>query len=230
MRIGLISDTHQPNEQKTLWPEVYEAFRGVDLILHGGDVVHSVVLDWCEEIAPTLACRGNNDNWMNDSRLEEMVIIEVEGFKIGMVHAFWEPEDRPVAYFVKQFFDGQDVDVIISGDTHMEGIDYRDGVLQVNSGSPTEPHLWSPRLGTVGILDVTPGRVEARIVRLGETPGRKNPGVEYTYTPETGVIRHETKRDQGSARSSRASARCSPAMRSAPARSATVRATRRTRW
>ena len=43
----------------------------------------------------------------------------------------------------------------------------------------------------MGILDITPGRVEARILRLGETPKRRNPGVEYTYTPETGVVRHD---------------------------------------
>ena len=38
-------------------------------------------------------------------------------------------------------------------------------------------------------LDIKDGRVEARIVKLGETEGRRNPGIEYTYTPETGVIR-----------------------------------------
>ena len=31
MRIGLISDTHIPTAMKHLWPQVYDAFRGVDL-------------------------------------------------------------------------------------------------------------------------------------------------------------------------------------------------------
>jgi predicted phosphodiesterase len=35
MRIGLISDTHIPVARKELWPQVYEAFHGVDLIMHG---------------------------------------------------------------------------------------------------------------------------------------------------------------------------------------------------
>ena len=92
MRIGLLSDTHQPSEQKTLWPEINEAFKGVDLILHGGDIVHPMVLDWCEAIAPTRACRGNNDSGWDDPRMEEVVLMDVEGFRLGMVHAI---EDLP---------------------------------------------------------------------------------------------------------------------------------------
>ena len=45
MRIGLISDTHLPSDRRTLWDEVRTAFQDVDLILHGGDIVHPMVLD-----------------------------------------------------------------------------------------------------------------------------------------------------------------------------------------
>jgi Calcineurin-like phosphoesterase superfamily domain len=55
VRIGLISDTHIPVAAKHLWPQVYEAFRGVDLIMHGGDLMVTDVIDWLEEIAPVLA-------------------------------------------------------------------------------------------------------------------------------------------------------------------------------
>ena len=37
MRIGLIGDTHYP-EAGPLWDEAYDAFAGVDLILHAGDL------------------------------------------------------------------------------------------------------------------------------------------------------------------------------------------------
>ena len=37
MRIGLISDTHIPTAGRDLWPQVYDALRGVDLIMHAGD-------------------------------------------------------------------------------------------------------------------------------------------------------------------------------------------------
>ena len=61
MRIGLISDTHIPVAVKHLWPQVYEAFLGVDLIMHGGDLMVTDVLDWLEEIAPVMAVEGNGD-------------------------------------------------------------------------------------------------------------------------------------------------------------------------
>jgi predicted phosphodiesterase len=49
VRIGLISDTHISVAMKHVWPQVYEAFRGVDLIMHGGDLMITDVLDWLEE-------------------------------------------------------------------------------------------------------------------------------------------------------------------------------------
>ena len=48
MLIGLISDTHIPEAASELPPQVYKAFRGVDLILHGGDMHVIDVLDWLE--------------------------------------------------------------------------------------------------------------------------------------------------------------------------------------
>ena len=189
MLIGLISDTHQPSEQATLWDEIHTVFKGVDLILHGGDIQHPMVLDWLQEIAPVLAVRGNNDFDWDDPRMQDIQWLEVDGLRIGMTHAI-EPEDRPIEILRQYYFDNERLDIMISGDTHMERIDYRDGVLQINSGSPTQPHLWSTRLGTVGLLEIGGGKLEARIIRLGETEGRRNPGVEYSFTRETGVIQH----------------------------------------
>lgn len=194
MRIGLITDTHQPNDRRTLWDEVHAAFKGVDLIMHGGDIVHPMVLDWLEDIAPVIAARGNNDVGWDDHRMEEIVRIEVEGKRIAMVHAM-EPENRPIHVLRKMYLQDVHADIIVTGDTHFERIDFREGVLQVNSGSATLPHLWSTRLGTVGILEITKDRVEAYIKKLGETDGRRNPGIEYTYTPELGVIKHDLKPD-----------------------------------
>lgn len=189
MRIGLITDTHQPNDRRTLWDEVHAAFQGCDLIMHGGDIVHPMVLDWLEDIAPVIAARGNNDLGWDDPRMEEIVRLEVEGKRIAMVHAM-EPENRPIHVLRKMYLEDVHADIIVTGDTHFERIDFREDVLQINSGSATLPHLWSTRLGTVGILEITKDRVEAYIKKLGETEGRRNPGIEYTYTPETGVIKH----------------------------------------
>ena len=70
---------------------------------------------------------------------------------------------------------------MITGHTHFERLDWRDGVLQINSGSAVHPHQWSTRLGTVA-LEIGPGSLRARIARLGETEGLKNPGSSMSST------------------------------------------------
>ena len=54
LRIGLISDTHIPEARPTLWPQVYDAFDGVDMIFHAGDIHELFVLDELEKIAPVV--------------------------------------------------------------------------------------------------------------------------------------------------------------------------------
>jgi uncharacterized protein len=179
-RIGILTDTHL-GDPKLLWDEVGTAFAGVDLIMHSGDITGLKILDRCEEWAPVIAALGNNDaGCEKDPRVKPMQLIDVEGFRIAMVHDMW-PEDDPIDVLVDQFLHGERADVFISGDSHYERMDFREGVLQVNSGSPVLPHQWSPRLGTVAILDLEPGQLRAKIIRLGETPGLANPGVEFTF-------------------------------------------------
>ena len=62
MKIGLISDTHIPEAMPELWPHVYELFKGVECILHAGDIYDLAVLDELQKIAPTYAARGNGDD------------------------------------------------------------------------------------------------------------------------------------------------------------------------
>ena len=181
MRIGLLTDTHLPSSIRELWPEVRTAFADVDLILHGGDIVTPSVLDWLGEIAPTLAAQGNDDEGWTDSRMQACQILDLEGWRLVMIHDM-EPEDRPMAELLKMHGKDGQADILVTGHTHFERLDYRDGVLQVNSGSPTHPHQWSTRLGTVGLIELTPTTIDANIIRLGETPEMRNPGVELALT------------------------------------------------
>ena len=149
MKIGLIS-RHPPSAaallaRDQLGPEVGDALRGVDLILHGGDVTVKAVIDWCEQFAPVLVARGNNDIF-DDPRMSEQQFLDVDGVRIGMAHEL-RPESRPIAEILRSSLAGEQVDVLIGGDTHVERLEYRDGVLLINSGSPSLPHHFSTRLG-----------------------------------------------------------------------------------
>lgn len=73
-------------------------------------------------------------------------------------------------------FEGIEPDIVIGGDTHVDRLEYRDGIVLINSGSPNIAHHKETRLGTVGLLELTPGRLHAEIVLVGHTPGAPNPG------------------------------------------------------
>jgi putative phosphoesterase len=188
MRIGLLTDSHIPSDRKALFDEVRAAFAGVDLILHGGDIITPGVLDWLEETAPVLAARGNNDGVWGDSRVRDVQVLEFAGWRLVMLHDM-EPEERPLELLWLRYPEAAGADILVTGHTHYERIDYRQGVLQVNSGSPTHPHNYSTRLGTVGVLDLRPGQIDAEIVRLGESPGLRNPGEGLRFSSVDGLVR-----------------------------------------
>lgn len=192
MKIGLISDTHSAGSGRDLPTEVFDALAGCELVLHCGDLECIGVLDYLEELAPVLAVRGYEDPVEPGDRLANVSrIVEVEGLRIGMVHDIqWPPPQisttpdgtglvwpaSGLRALLEKKFGGQ-VDVVVFGDTHEEMVEWREGVLFVNPGSPTYPgRRHAPRsLGTVAILDISDGEITARIVDLApESDGRLN--------------------------------------------------------
>ena len=80
MKIGVLSDTHD-----LLRPEVIEALRGCDVILHGGDISSRKILDQLALIAPVRAVRGNNDGeWAENLPLT--LDFELGGLRVFMAH------------------------------------------------------------------------------------------------------------------------------------------------
>ncbi len=182
MRIAILTDTHLPGlirAMDELGPQPADFFSQADLILHSGDLTSPMVLDWLERFAPVLAATGNNDP-IEDDRSQPVQTLEREGWKIGMTHDV-VPETRPVAELRSAFSD-ESLDVLISGHTHLDRLEAREGVVLLNSGSPTFPHHKSVRLGTVGLLVLEPDLLRAGIVLLGETPERPNPGKAMQIT------------------------------------------------
>ena len=187
MRIGLITDTHLPGQIRDLGelgqlPQ--EFLSSVDLIMHGGDLTSPIVLDWCEQFAPVICSTGNNDP-IPDPRMKEVQILETEGWTIGMIHSL-EGQFRPVEDLQKLF--PKPVNIMISGHTHQERLEYREGVILINSGSITFPQHKEVRLGTVGILEIESRKLKVDIFPLGETPGSPNPGSRLYLEVEDGIV------------------------------------------
>ena len=178
MRIGLISDTHIPEARHELWSQAFEAFAGVDLILHGGDMHDLSVVDELEKVAPIHVARGDGDNGgggrpvqPQDARVREVWTLDLGGLVVGLTHALPIPEMLPsltVARALDRLFPDRRPDVVVYGDSHVEAIDVFDGVLCVNAGSPTYPHNYDTELGTIGFLEIEGGAPRASIWRLTE--------------------------------------------------------------
>ena len=73
MKLGIVSDTHG-----LLRPEVLSALKGVDQILHVGDVGKISILDELAKIAPVTAVRGNVDREGACSKLPETEVALLE--------------------------------------------------------------------------------------------------------------------------------------------------------
>ncbi|MDE2786372.1 MAG: metallophosphoesterase family protein [Chloroflexota bacterium] len=192
MKIGLISDTHSAGSGRDLPTAVFDALAGCELVLHCGDLECIGVLDYLEELAPVLAVRGYEDPVEVGERLARVSrVVEVAGIRIGMVHDIqWPtpsiattpdgtglvwPESGLGGLLQNKF--GGEVDMVVFGDTHEEMVEWREGVLFVNPGSPTYPgRRHRPgSLGTVAILDINDGEIKARIVNLApESDGHLN--------------------------------------------------------
>ncbi len=161
MLIGLISDTHIPDRAKELPQKVFDAFDGVDLILHAGDLTSMKVIDELEKIAPTIAIQGNMDR-VNGINLPVAKTIEAEGLKIGIVHGEVYPraDTQQLVYLAKEL----GVEILVTGHSHQPKIEQTDGVLLINPGSPIVPRLADR---TVMLLEINNREVDVEIVKIG---------------------------------------------------------------
>jgi len=169
--IGLLSDTHIPDVTQELPPELMDAFQGVNLILHAGDIYSSSVLDDLTHTAPVLAARGDDDGEMSsDKRVKDKHVLELEGKTLWLVHE--------KAYYIANPFSSwwqrktsleQDKydrpDIVVFGHLHRTVVQRVDNVLLVNPGSATFPR-YVPKLGTVALLNINSDEVDVRIVQL----------------------------------------------------------------
>src|SRR3954465_12955602 len=142
LRIGLISDTHIPEARAELWPQAFSALRGVDLILHGGDIHDVAVLNQLADLAPIYSARGNGEDGSGGRavapphpQLRYSWLLELPAMKVGLTHDLPVPEFPPrltVARWKQRRFATDDIDVIVFGDSHVELIEVVDGTLCVN--------------------------------------------------------------------------------------------------
>ncbi len=154
MRIGVVSDTHGRFD-----PALPRLFRGVDVIIHAGDIGTLEVIRALEAIAPVLAVGGNNDHFRRfpAERLERLA-----GRRILVRHVFGELHQLRARE--RTLVERLEPDVVIFGHSHRPYRARLGRTLLFNPGSAGPRRFSLPR--TVGLLRLDRRRIAARILGL----------------------------------------------------------------
>ena len=96
-RIGLVADTHMPKRCVAWPPAIFDVLRGVDVVLHAGDVGESWVLDQLSTIAPVIAVQGNDESADVKRELPASQLIFAGGVRIVLAHGHHSDRMREVA-------------------------------------------------------------------------------------------------------------------------------------
>jgi hypothetical protein len=139
MRIGVISDTHG-----FLDPRIASLFKGVEHILHGGDVGSTSIIVELENIAPVTAVLGNTDAGL-DLKLTEVVTLDGRKFLIHHIVDVRGPHED-----IQRRIESETPDVVVFGHTHKPHNEVIGSTLYFNPGYAGKPRFNLPR--SVAIL------------------------------------------------------------------------------
>jgi putative phosphoesterase len=140
MRVGIISDTHG-----LLRPQALHALKGVDHIIHGGDIGRPEIIETLQQIAPVTAIRGNVDTAEWASSYPDVAQITLAGRSVLVIHDLNDLRVDPAE---------QGIAIVVSGHSHRVRIETRNGILYLNPGSAGRRRFKLPI--TLATMDITP--------------------------------------------------------------------------
>jgi putative phosphoesterase len=158
VKIGVLSDTHISGYDENLKKIIEEHFSDVDLIFHAGDLVDLSVLTLFGDKEVRAVC-GNMDNHRVREELPQQLLMDINGFKIGLIHGWGSPSGIERKLLGKL---GK-LDCIVFGHTHYPEIRTIDGVYFFNPGSAVDKRFAKSR--SIGILEVGPD-LAGRIITI----------------------------------------------------------------
>lgn len=161
INIGVISDTHYP-DQPFPFEAISSAFRGVDRIIHAGDMTVPSIIKRLSEIAPVDAVRGNCDHFLSAEDFPQQMIVTVAGgHRIGVTHQYHHPMTADAAACM---FGDKDLTVIVFGHTHQAYYAQSGSITFFNPGAPVRTQR-TPR-PSVGIISLTGQVCQGRHIYL----------------------------------------------------------------
>jgi putative phosphoesterase len=124
MLVGLVSDTHA-----LVRPEIFDALKGVELILHAGDVGGRSVLDELGTIAPVRAVYGNSDA-AGEPNLKAELALHIDRLSIHVSHGHELGSPTPARLLTRYA-----ADIIVFGHTHRPLVERSGARLVINPGA-----------------------------------------------------------------------------------------------
>ena len=149
-RIGVIADTHG-----LLRPEALKALRGVELIIHAGDVGGPEILAALQALAPVYAVRGNTDRGDFGRSLPQTQVVPVGGVQLYVLHELFCLDLDPAAAGLA---------AVIFGHSHRPHLERKEGVLYLNPGSAGPRRFTLPV--TLALLKVRNNVLEAEFIEF----------------------------------------------------------------
>lgn len=158
MKIGVLSDTHLREPHPEFKKMIEFHFREAQKILHAGDFVDRSVAEYLSAQRELIAVCGNMDPFEIRQVFPQKRVVELEGFKIGLIHGGGAPfgiESR-----IQEEFEA--VDAIVYGHTHTPANHLVKRILFFNPGSPTRSLWHGPTLGILHIEE----KIEGEIIKI----------------------------------------------------------------
>ncbi|MBI4309518.1 MAG: metallophosphoesterase family protein [Candidatus Omnitrophica bacterium] len=158
MILGIVSDTHS----LVLPQKLFDGLKGVDLIVHAGDLCDADVLKVFKAIAPVKAVQGNMDDATLKRKLPLKELFEAQGCKIGVCHG--HGLGRDALENVKEQFKNDAVDLAVFGHSHQPFNQKIGATLYFNPGSPNDA-VRAPYF-SYGLIEIAKGRIKPAIVKI----------------------------------------------------------------
>jgi len=153
MKIGLISDTHG-----FLDPRLPRIFRGVDHILHAGDIGPDHRIAQLESIAPVTAVLGNTDS-STLYRLTETIVLGGRKFLIQHIVA-----PHALTNELQERLARERPDIVLFGHTHQSFNQTINGVWFLNPGYAGKPKSGAVR--SVALLEGDAKEIQVEFIGL----------------------------------------------------------------
>jgi len=156
IQIGVIADTHGLFD-----PAIRRHFKGVDHILHAGDIGDQSVVEQLEQIAPVTAVSGNVDD-EEQSGFPSETVIELAGCRIAIRHILYE--GGKLTKGGGAFLDRERPDICVFGHTHQPKKEWLGDTLLFNPGSAGPKRFKLPR--GLGLLHLSGTGVKSSLISL----------------------------------------------------------------